>query len=359
MNRKKMEITDAKNLDAAANKINYSGVISFFKDEKPLYNKAFGYRDRPNQIPNTTTTRFGIASGTKLLTALGILNLIEKDKLRLESTIADIFTEVPLYISSAATIKDLLTHSSGIYDYYDEELIDDFDHFSVDIPWSELHTPSDYLPLFEDHQPKFSPGERFSYSNGGYVFLGVIIERIIGCLYRDYIKESVLQPAGMMSSGFFAFNELPAHTANGYLSEETGMKTNIYQLPVRGGGDGGMYTTTADIMKLWHSLLKGRLLGNETVKLMCRKEWEITGTIHYGLGVYITEIAGASCYFITGSDAGVGFHSYYFPGNDLLVNLFSNTSSGTDEIMRYCIDYEIPRLLGTTGRSADELCSRS
>ena len=225
-------------LEKKASETAFSGVISVFKDDSTVFNKAFGYRDIKNKLPNTTATRFGIASGTKIFTALGIGVLVDQGLISLGTTVGEIDQAYSGFIDEQATIAHLLTHTSGIYDYYDEEIEQDFEHFSVEIPWYELETPSEYYPLFKNQPMKFSPGERFSYSNGGYVFLGMIIEKLTGMLYRDFIHKHVLKAAGMHHSGFYAFNDLPENTACGYFEDRR--RTNIYQLPLRGGGDGGM-----------------------------------------------------------------------------------------------------------------------
>ena len=89
----------------------------------------------------------------------------------------------------------------------------------------------------------------------------MLIEKLTGRLYRDFIREFVLQVANMHQSGFYAFNDLPENTANGYLEDRR--TTNIYQLPLRGGGDGGMYTTTSDLRAFWESWFSYRILSSE------------------------------------------------------------------------------------------------
>ncbi len=241
-----MSSTLKEQLDEHLKKIDFSGVVSIYRGEEPYYEGAFGYRDKPNAVANNAKTLFGIASGTKTFTAAGVLTLLEEGKLTLSTPVGEIIGANASYIHRDATIKQLLNHSSGIFDYYDEEVVTDFDNFKVDIPWCELGTPSDYLPLFEGKKMKFSPGTRVSYSNGGYVFLGVIIERITGMKYREYMKKHVFGPLGMASTGFYAFDDLPGNTAWGYMKAGESWMSNIYKLPIRGGGDGGLYTNTDD-----------------------------------------------------------------------------------------------------------------
>src|SRR3954451_24654305 len=159
----------AKTLDASIEEHAFSGVISIRQQGRALYERAAGYADRSNKIANTLATRFGIASGTKFLTALAIGKLIEAQKLSFDRKLSDcIALNFPSY-SPEITIRHLLTHTSGIPDYYDEEKISDFDTFTLSIPWYALKGPRDYLAVLPDEPMKFAPGERFAYSNSGYI----------------------------------------------------------------------------------------------------------------------------------------------------------------------------------------------
>jgi CubicO group peptidase (beta-lactamase class C family) len=313
-------------VELAASEMEFSGVISVFRDASIVFNKAFGYRDIKNKLPNTTDTIFGIASGTKVFTALGIGVLIDEGWISLRTTVREIDQKFTGFIDVHATIQHLLTHTSGIYDYYDEEITHDYDSFSVEIPWCELETPSDYYPLFKSKAMKFPPGERYSYSNGGYVFLGMLIEKLTSMLYRDFICERVLQAADMNKSGFYAFNDLPENTANGYLEDRK--TTNIYQLPLRGAGDGGMYTTTDDLRAFWHSLFSNRILSEELTATYLNTHCTFNDTDGYGCGIY--KRLDNSVFSIEGGDAGVGFVSRYLPQEKITINILSNITNGED-----------------------------
>lgn len=313
-------------IEQVALETEFSGVISIFKDASTVFSKAFGYRDIKNRLPNTTSTVFGIASGTKFFTALGIGVLIDRGLISLDTTIGEIAKEYTGFVDEYATIQHLLTHTSGIYDYYDEEIEQDFERFAVEIPWYKLETPSDYYPLFKGQVIKFRPGERYSYSNGGYVFLGILIEKLTGKLYRDFIREHVLQVANMHRSGFYAFNDLPENTANGYL-EDRGT-TNIYHLPLRGGGDGGMYTTTDDLHAFWDSWFSHRILSAELTATYLKTHWTLNATSGYGCGIY--KRLDDSRFAIAGGDAGVGFYSRYVVPEKLTIIILSNITNGEE-----------------------------
>ena len=315
-------------IEQAASDTQFSGVISIFRGDSTVFNKAFGYRDVRDKLHNTTSTRFGIASGTKLFTALGIGVLIDRGVISLDTTMNEIDKEYTGFIGEQATILQLLTHTSGIYDYYDEEIEQDYDRFSVEIPWCALETPSDYYPLFRGKVMKYSPGERYSYSNGGYVFLGLLIEKLTGMLYRDFVRDHVLRPAKMDRSGFYAFNDLPEDTANGYLEDRR--TTNIYQLPVRGGGDGGMYTTTDDLRAFWDSLFSYGILSEELTTIYLKTHCVLDTTDGYGCGVF--KRLDDKMYAIVGGDAGVGFDSRYYVQEKLVINILSNITNGNEDM---------------------------
>ncbi|MFZ5909703.1 MAG: serine hydrolase domain-containing protein [Chloroflexota bacterium] len=325
-------------LDKIASETEFSGGIYVCQSRKVLYQKAFGYADRSNKIPNSLGTRFGIASGTKFFTALAIGKLIEAGKLDFSSKIAELIPWDFQHYSREITVRQLLTHTSGIPDYYDEEKVDDFDNFSVEVPWYELKGPRDYLSVFPDEAMKFPPGERFSYSNSGYILLGVLIEEISGMPYREFVEKEILAPAGMDRSGYFAMNRLPQGTAFGYVEDEEGWRTNIYNLPVIGASDGGAYTTIHDIEKLWDAFWGYKILPREMVEIYTAPYVEATSegaNKFYGHGIWIRKGEGLDTEeYIEGSDAGVSFYSGVIRAKNLLVTVISNTSEGAWPILR-------------------------
>lgn len=266
----------------------FSGVVSLRQGGQVLFEQAAGYADRSNQIANTVDTRFGIASGTKFFTALAIGKLIVAQKLTLSTRLRDcVALDFPHY-APEITIQHLLTHTAGIPDYFDEEKFTDFDHFSVGRPWHGWKSYRDYLSIFPDEQIKFPPGSQFSYSNGGYILLGVVIEELTGMKYQEYVERAIFSAIGMKRSGYFAFNRLPEKTAFGYIEEADGWQTNIYNLPIVGASDGGAYTTVDDLATLWKAFWANEICRRRSWNFMphptCRREPEGTST-YYGHGL--------------------------------------------------------------------------
>jgi CubicO group peptidase (beta-lactamase class C family) len=327
-----------KTLDASLEEHAFSGVISIRRQGTVLYERAAGYADRSNKIANTLATRFGIASGTKFFTALAIGKLIDAQKLSFDTKLRDcIALNFPSY-APEITIRHLLTHTSGIPDYYDEEKISDFDTFSVSIPWYALKGPRDYLAVLPDEPMKFAPGERFAYSNSGYILLGVVIEELTGQKYQDFVEQAIFKAIGMNQSGYFALNKLPEQTALGYVEEAEGWRTNVYNLPIVGASDGGAFTTVQDIATLWKAFWGYEILPKALVDIYVQpyvKAETEAEHMYYGHGIWIHENESRNREeFITGCDAGVSFNSSVNRVNGLQITVISNTTDGAWPVLR-------------------------
>ena len=154
------------------------------------------------------------------------------------------------------TIEHLLAHRSGIGDYLDEDAGDfELSDYLMPVPVHELATTEDYLAVLDGHPTKFAPEERFAYCNSGYVVLALIAERVSGVPFPDLVRERVCEPAGMRDTEFLRSDELPGSAALGYLEIDGVWRSNVFHLPVRGSGDGGIYTTVGDVSSLWKAFL--------------------------------------------------------------------------------------------------------
>ena len=319
-------------LDTTLEEHGFSGVIRIRQGDEIVYERAAGFADRANRIPNKLNTRFGTASGTKFFTALAIGRLIEAGRLSLDTRLVDVIDLGLPQVAPEITIRHLLTHTSGIPDYYDEEKVEDFDGFTVGVPWSELRGPRDYLAVFPNEPMKFAPGARFSYSNGGFIVLGIVIEEVTGLAYRDYVESEVFGPASMVRSGYFAMNKLPEGTALGYVEEGPEWRTNIFDLPIIGASDGGAFTTVEDMGRLWDAFWGYRILSERTVRVLSApyvRAGTEGGDSYYGHGIWLRKTAdGAFDPYITGCDAGVSFRSGRYRGGTLEITVLSNTTSG-------------------------------
>jgi CubicO group peptidase (beta-lactamase class C family) len=311
------------------NQTHFSGVVSIRNQDTILIEECQGYRNYAEQLRINIDTRFGIASGTKLFTALGIMCLVERGKLSLKDPLSKHVTyPFPSY-DPAVTIEHLLTHTSGLPDYFDE----DEGYQPPSVPWYDLKKPSDYLAIMPHKPMKFEPGTSFNYNNSAFVFLAIIIEYITGD-YHEFIDKEILQKANMTNSGFFYMNDVPNNTALGYIDPSNApTKTNIFDLPIVGGGDGGLFTTAPDMHRFWGALREGLIVSNDTYHQMITPHSK-TEHLSYGLGVWLEDIEGTYHPFIMGQDPGVSFQSGYDIDTLETYVIVSNTEQGVWPIVK-------------------------
>jgi CubicO group peptidase (beta-lactamase class C family) len=320
-------------IDSLADETGFAGVVSVDRGGETEFVKAYGLAHRSWRIPNTVDTRFALASGTKGLTALTVVSLIEDGALHLATTARSVLgTDLPL-IDEGVTIGHLLAHRSGIGDYLDEAAGHEITDYVLTVPAHELATTEQYLAVLDGHPAKFAPGEQFSYCNGGYVVLAVIAERVSGVPFHDLVRERVCVPAGMRDTAFLRSDELPERTAVGYLSRDGGLRTNVFHLPVRGSGDGGIYSTVADVSRLWRSLFAGKIVSAGWVADMVRPHSVLSPeSMRHGLGFWLHRSRDAV--ILRGFDAGVSFRSAHDPTSGRTHTVISNSSDGAWPITR-------------------------
>lgn len=313
---------------------NFSGVVQIRKAGKAIYEKAYGFADISNERLNNVNTRFGIASGAKLLTAIAICKLVEQGKLEFESLLKD-YLDVQKFDDNV-TIKNLLTHTSGLPDYFDEEEITDFSEIWNNNPMYMMKEPKDFIPHIEKHKTMFKPGEKFHYNNGAFVILAFIVEKVSGIRFVDFVKENIFDVLDMNSSGYFSMDMLPNNCAYGYVENSDGnLKTNIYSVPIIGGGDGGVFVTANDVSKLWEGLLSYKLLSKEITDELLTPQAYVHYDAYYGYGIWIIKRKdNIYKYYITGSDPGVTFQSAVYPNEEIQISILGNREFSTYEIIK-------------------------
>ena len=243
-------LVDRDGLDRLAAAERFSGVVRIDRGGEVELAAAYGMAHRGWGIPNTIDTRFALASGSKTFTALAVVSLIEDGVLTLDTTARSVLgSDLPL-IDERVTVGHLLAHRSGIGDYLDEDAGYDLSDYVMTVPVHELDTTESFLAVLDGFPTAFAPDERFAYCNGGYVVLALIAERASGVPFHDLVQQRVCGPAGMVDTAYLRSDELPGGTALGYLSEDPSSRTNVFHLPVRGNGDGGAYSTAADISRV-------------------------------------------------------------------------------------------------------------
>jgi CubicO group peptidase (beta-lactamase class C family) len=323
----------AQEIDSLAEQSGFAGVVAVDRGGEVEFAKAYGLADRAHQVPNTLGTRFGIASGTKGLTALAVVSLISDGALSLSTAARSVLgADLPL-VGQDVTVEHLLAHRSGIGDYLDEQDGHQVTDYVLTVPAHDLASTEAYLAVLGGHPPKFRAGERFCYCNSGYVILALIAERVSGIPFPQLVQDRVCRPAGMGDTGFVRSDELPGRAAIGYLPIEGISRTNVFHLPVVGSGDGGIYSTAADLSALWRSLFTHTIVPARWVAQMVSPRSDVPSeSMRYGLGFWLGR--HTAMVMLEGMDAGVSFRSAHDPKSTVTHTVISNSSYGTWPITR-------------------------
>ncbi|MFH5837163.1 serine hydrolase domain-containing protein [Proteiniclasticum sp. C24MP] len=303
----------------------FSGVLSLTRKNEVLYEEAFGLAVVNEAVPNTVGTRFPVASGSKIFTAVAALKLVEKGALSLTDSVTTLLPDSFPFMDRSVTVGHLLTHTSGFQDYFREDADENYADLWKNLPMYAMRTPKDFLVLLKDNRMEFQSGEKFSYNDGGFVILSMLIESVTGQPFPEVVKETVFLPAAMEESGYFAMNALPPNTALGYYEEEPGqLVSNIYAIPVIGGGDGGAYTTVSDMRRFWKALQSEKLLQDPLLLEMCSVQAE-NEKERYGYGVWIRKDASpVSGLYVMGADPGISMISEYDLKTELTLTILCN-----------------------------------
>jgi len=324
----------------------FSGVLSASENGGVIHQQAFGQRDSAQNLPNTKETAFGIASGTKLFTGLAVCKLIDSGKLSLDSKLCDLLGYDLGKIDKRVTVYQLLTHTSGVGDYIDEEADDCEEQLNalyIKYPAHNWERLEYYLQMITPLSPKFEPGERYGYSNSGYVLLGLVVEAVSGVSYQQFVIDNIIKPCGLTHTGFYSTACLPDNAAIGYIQDDDTDEwiANTSTIPIIGGSDGGIYSCAADIDKLWRAIIDCKLLSEAMTANFLKPhvtiEEDDDGVESYGLGVYVFESGDKLFNFAVGFDTGVGFCSAYYHASKSVVSAFSNkTQFGLYPLMFSC-----------------------
>ncbi len=314
---------DIKKLDSTLTWLNkteqFNGTVLYAEQGKVVYKKAFGVVDINTNKPLTTNSSFNLASITKQFVAMGIMQLSEAGKLQLDDAALKYIPELPY---PAVTLRQMLTHTSGIPEY--------FDIFQQNRGTLDTLTNEGLIALLAKFKPAadFEPGTKWNYCNTNYVLLAAIIERISRQSLKDYLQEHIFTPLGMKDT--YVYNVLmpsiPANHVYGF-EEVNGVK-NMADLTNADGvtGDGNMYSSVEDLYKWQQSLLNPTLVKKETLQqAFTPVQLKDGSTYPYGFGWFIQK--PGELYWHTGS--WVGFKNLIYmdvkQGRTLIV-----LSSGTE-----------------------------
>lgn len=304
----------------------FSGAIGVDVDGR-TWSAAYGFAHRGFEAPNRVDTQFAIASGGKTFTALAVVSLIDDGILSLNTTARSVLGDDLPSIADDVTVRHLLSHTSGIGDYIDEE--DEslsMTDYLLRSPVHRLTTTEAFVTELDGFPTKFPAGARFSYCNGGYIVLALIAERKSGVPYHDLVTDRVLAPGGLEDTAFLRSDRPSGRMALGYLERE-GLWTNVLHLPVLGNGDGGIYTTLDDMRMFWDALYAGRIVSHDWIAEMTRPQSDaVEDDGRYGFGFWLG--AESPVVKLVGGDAGVSFTSAHDPRTGTSWTVVSNTSYG-------------------------------
>ncbi|MEO8762916.1 MAG: serine hydrolase [Ginsengibacter sp.] len=317
--------TIIKNLDeyltSAAEHYKFNGSVLVAKKGNVLLHKGYGFKDALRKIFNDSNTIFQICSITKQFTAAVILKLQEEGKLSVEDKLSKYF---PAYkYGDKITLVNLLTHTSGIYNYTND--IDEDDSAIVCNPVSKQRV----LDAFNNKPLDFNPGTKFSYGNSNYYLLGLIIEKVTGRPYEDVLRETIFTPLTMNHSGFDFRNLKDTFKATGYkvLNENNMVIAQRWDSTVTYAA-GAVYSTTADMYRWAQAVAKKEIISGDS--------WQQAFTPHldnYGYGWWIDSLYGKI--YVTHSGGMPGFMSniIYYPQEDVTIILLNNEGNYGESLL--------------------------
>lgn len=338
-------------LDVVIAEKDFSGAVMLKQGGKVIYEKAAGFAHRAYRVKNTLDTRFGTASVTKAFTAVAVMQLIDEGRLALDTRVVDLLGLEETAILPDVTVEHLLTHTSGIADYFDEtEEDDDYTKVWEKMPNYAVKELKDMLPLFVHNAPKAQPGEEVAYSNAAFILLGLVIEKVTGRSYFDQVRESVFRRANMEGADFLTLDGVHERMAEGYMplydedEKVIGYQRNIFTLPNVGASDGGAYVTVEDLCCFLQALREEKLLSSAGTKAFLQPrvldETYEGSTFYYGLGLYFQLKDDKMVrYGNPGEDPGFSCRMYHCPGLDLDFAVASNITEGVLPVMMVIMDY--------------------
>lgn len=298
-------------MQAAVAHDQFTGAVLVARDGVPIFDTAYGMASRELRVPNTPQTVFHLASITKQFTAMAIMQLRDRGKLKVEDPICAYLADCPP-AWRPVTIRNLLTHTSGIPNVsslpaWDEELS------------LKQYRRTAFVDLFRDLPLQFAPGEKYAYSNSGYFLLGLIVERASGVSFDRYLSGQIFAPLGMTRSGYDDNREIIPGAATGYYSRGTSFITATYVDPSTRLGDTGIVSTTGDLLR-WDQALYGE-------KLVSRRSLDEMFTPYrggYGYGWQVGMRFGRRTLAHSGSDGGFSSYILRFPDDRVTVIILGN-----------------------------------
>lgn len=292
----------------------FSGAVLVARNGKPIYQRAVGMANRAWKAPIQIDTRLNIASLSKMITAVAIMQLIEQGRLSASDTVGKILPDYPnAGVAQRITVQHLLTHTSGL----GSKSLGEFR--------KGYRTLKEYLPSFASAPLLFAPGERYEYSNDGYLLLGILLEKVTGQDYFTYIREYIYKPAGMNGTDSFDLDTDPVNLAEGYQDGPGGTRrNNIFALPVKGLPFGLSYSTVEDMTHFAHALTSHRLLNAKSLATAWSGQIQNMPGVEYGYGFDVEQYNGTHIVGHSGGWAGITNQMDIYPDLGYSVVILTN-----------------------------------
>jgi D-alanyl-D-alanine carboxypeptidase len=296
----------------------FTGAVLVAIDGKPVLRRAVGEANREWHVANTVDTRFRIGSTTKTFTAVAILRLVDEGKVALDAPVAKYVPNLP-QAWAGVTIKMLLSHTAGVPDYVFAPTFKDREARLVQMPES-------LLALVREKPLDFPPGTGWRYSNTGFVLLGMVIEKVSGRSYADYLRDEFFTPLGMVDTGYETEDAVMARRASGYMRTRDGWALGPFMAPSSAYAAGALYSTVDDLLK-WDQALYGDRLVSKVGRDLMFADYRN----HYGLGWQVDETWGATRLSHGGATPGFQASFQRYPDQRLTVAALSNSELGVAE----------------------------
>jgi D-alanyl-D-alanine carboxypeptidase len=315
LSENELTTTVRKKMDEAGER--FSGAVLVARNGKTVFAQAYGLADREKKTPNTLKTRFRLGSMNKMFTAVATLQLVQSGKLDLKAPFGNYLTDYPNKdVASKVTIEQLLSHTGGTGDIFGPE----FEKNRL-----ELKTLQDYVKLYGNRAVEFGPGSRWAYSNYGFLLLGVLIEKVSGQSYYDYVRDHIFKPADMTGTASEPEEQLVADRSIGYTRFGGGvLKPNTDTLPYRGTSAGGGYSTVEDLSKFANALQANKLLNAQYTELLTTGKVDTPGGGKYAYGFGDAIVNGTRCFGHGGGAPGMNGELKICPGPGYVVAVLAN-----------------------------------
>lgn len=320
----------------------FSGAVLIRQEGSELFREAYGFANRAWNVETRVDTRFRVASISKLFTSVAILQLIERGKLNFDSSVIRCLGLTGTRIPATVNIYHLLTMTSGIADWFDESgnWQENWAALCREHPIYLFRENKDYLRLFVNDEPTAAVGDKHEYNNAGYILLGLVIERISGATYSDYVRRNVFEKACMSRSDFISLDGVDGEVAEGYVAisdssdEIIGWKKNIYSAMPGAAGDGGATSTVYDLALFSQALRNHVLLNPEMTNELLTPKVHAEDMLYrgclwkygYGFQFMLGEDGRIVRYGLSGEEDGVSCRLYHYPEKRLDIIILGNQS---------------------------------